>query len=84
MTLEDIDEQDFLGIPGANSCILGLVYDCAVQGAQRAVYDRAKLVQWFMKENDWDEETAEEWIGFNVEGAYVGPGTPIILELFAE
>ena len=49
-------------------------------GPDLLVYDREILVHAFMKMNDWDREGAIEWIDFNVVQAFVGPGTPIIME----
>ena len=49
-------------------------------GPNVLVYDREILVHAFMKMNDWDRDAAVEWIDFNVVQAYVGTGTPIIME----
>ena len=42
------------------------------------IYDGNKLVEVFMKQG-MSEQDAYEWIDFNIEGAYVGPSTPIIM-----
>lgn len=42
------------------------------------VYDRAKLHSAFMRMG-MDEDEAHEWISFNIEGAYLGKETPLIL-----
>jgi len=44
-----------------------------------AVYDRAKAVQIMVERDGMDEEGADEFISFNVEGAYVGAGTPLFV-----
>ncbi len=42
------------------------------------VYDYDKLVDVFCSQG-MDTEEAEEWIQFNVLGAYMGEGTPIVV-----
>lgn len=44
-----------------------------------AVYDYAECVSILMKRDGMDEEEAEEFMQFNVVGAYVGEGTPAFL-----
>jgi hypothetical protein len=68
--------------------ITGEKYDKAIvgiasvwQGNQRVetlIYSGQKLMEIFMDEGMTDEE-AIEWISFNIEGAYVGLSTPIIM-----
>jgi hypothetical protein len=43
-----------------------------------ATYDRRKCIEILMK--DMNEEEAEEYFQFNVEGAWVGENTPMFLE----
>lgn len=75
--------SETLEIPGAREAIIGHTHDITT-GTERIVYDRNKLVEWFMRTEDWDWETADEWVSFNVEGAYVGPGTPLIVITFGD
>ena len=68
--------------------ITGEKYDKAIagissvwQGNQRVetlIYSGQKLMEIFMDEGMTDEE-AIEWISFNIEGAYMGLSTPIIM-----
>ena len=46
-----------------------------------AVYNKLKCIESLIKEG-MDEEEAEEYFSFNVEGAYVGENTPIFLEYY--
>jgi hypothetical protein len=46
-----------------------------------AIYDRAKAVQIMVERDGCSEEDADEYISFNVEGAYVGEGTPLFVTL---
>ena len=54
-------------------CIIG-------RGVTRSKILWAKLIDCFMKANDWSYEEAEEWIEYNVERAlpYWGEGAPKI------
>jgi len=67
-----------LSADGFEDCILGLAY----RAGQEVVlaYDRNKCVAKLMKDG-MTHEDAEEHMGFNVEGAWVGEGTPIFVEV---
>ena len=59
-------------------------YDDALIGVSedgRAIYDFEKMVDWLMKEEDWTDEEAVEWIEYNTIRAlhYMGDGAPIIM-----
>jgi hypothetical protein len=68
--------------------ITGEKYDKAIAGiasvwqknqrVETLIYSGQKLMEIFMEEGMTDEE-AIEWISFNIEGAYMGPSTPIIM-----
>lgn len=68
--------------------ITGEKYDKAIVGiasvwqknqrVETLIYSGQKLMEIFMDEGMTDEE-AIEWIAFNIEGAYVGLATPIIM-----
>lgn len=57
--------------------IIGMARDLS-----HIVYSFEKLVQCFMKANDWDWDTACEWVIYDVERAlpYYGEHAPIILQ----
>ena len=44
-----------------------------------AIYDYGKCVQILMERDGMTEEDAEEFMDFNVTGAWVGKGTPAFL-----
>ena len=48
-------------------------------GKSMAVYNKSKCIESLVKEG-MDEEEAEEYFQYNVEGAWVGENTPIFLE----
>ena len=56
--------------------IIGIARDLS-----RVVYSFEKLVECFMKANDWDWDEAMEWVEVNVERTlpYYGERAPIIL-----
>jgi hypothetical protein len=68
--------------------IAGEKYDKAIAGiasvwqknqrVETLIYSGQKLMEIFMEEGMTDEE-AIEWISFNIEGAYMGLSTPIIM-----
>lgn len=59
-------------------------YDDALIGISednRAVYDYNKMIEWLIKEENWSEEEAIEWIDYNTIRAlsYMGDKAPIIM-----
>jgi hypothetical protein len=69
-----------LVMDGCDSAILGYVEDN--QGQLLVIYGEEELQAEFeaqFAEDDDPAEVAREWINFNIAGAYVGPGTPLIL-----
>ena len=59
-------------------------YDDALIGVtddNRAVYDYNKMVEWLVKEHNFTDEEAMEWIDFNTIRAlpYMGDTAPIIM-----
>lgn len=67
---------DALFIDGADAALVGTSHRCGQPDL--AVYSHNKLVDVFVGQGMSYEE-AEEWVSFNIEGAWVGHGTPIIL-----
>ena len=72
----DDDELLFLDPPSLDKAIVGIAQRLGLGPV--VVYDRDRLLQAFIDEGMSDED-AEEWVGTNVEGAYVGERTPLIL-----
>ena len=74
---------DMLVIDGADDAIIG--YTTTNDGTL-AVYSYDQLVEVFKNQflehaDDIDDahDQAVEWISYNVEGAYMGPGQPLIV-----
>lgn len=55
-------KDDALILHGLTDSIVG-ASDCG-----RLVYDYRKVIDIFMKKNDWSEEEAVEWVDYNVMG----------------
>jgi hypothetical protein len=45
----------------------------------KVVYGRNALIAVFVAQG-MTEEDAEDWVGYNIEGAYVGEYTPLIVQ----
>ena len=58
--------------------IIGLAKD-----KSHIAYSREKLIECYMKANNWTYDEAEEWVEYNVERAlpYYGDKAPVILDL---
>lgn len=70
-----------LKIDGYDDCLIGVATVWHPDGTQveRLVYDGDKMIEQLMEGDDLSEDDAREHILFNIEGAYVGPTTPIIV-----
>ena len=63
---------------GLNDAIIGIARRCGQPAL--LVYDRERMVKSLMRSGPMTWEEADEYLSFNVEGAWVGEGTPIILD----
>lgn len=45
----------------------------------RLVYDAEKIREILMKRDGMESDEAREFIEFNIEGAYMGKGTPVLV-----
>ena len=48
------------------------------------VYSGAKIVEGLMKRDGMSFEEALEYVEFNIEGAYMGPDTPVVMWEYLE
>lgn len=71
--LETVSEMQLLTADGFDDALIGFV---SVFNRTVALYDRAKCIAVLMRGGRMDSEQAEEFLEFNVIGAYVGEGTP--------
>ena len=74
------DEAGAIRFTGLDRAIVGsaCVWDTSGNRVVRFVYSGERIVKHFVRGGMSDEE-AREWVDFNVEGAYVGPSTPIVV-----
>lgn len=63
-------------ICGCDEAVLGLAHRCGQPAI--VVYDHDKLVEKFVRDGMTADE-AEEWVSYNIEGAWMGEGTPAVL-----
>tara|TARA_R100001086_G_scaffold212384_1_gene128314 strand:+ start:3584 stop:3883 length:300 start_codon:yes stop_codon:yes gene_type:complete len=74
--LENLNPEA-LYMDGFDDCIAGIgavSNDIAV-----VVYDVRCIIEHLMSDEGMDEVEAWEYFGFNIEGAYVGENTPILM-----
>lgn len=68
--IKEINPQAILW-DGLDNCIIGITEEAC------AVYDIHSMEKELMAQNDWDWETAAEYVEFNILRAYGGEFTPI-------
>ena len=70
-----------LKIDGHDDAIIGPAMVWTEDGALRdvLVYDAEKIRETLMKRDGMSFEDAREFIEFNIEGAYMGPHTAIVV-----
>ena len=66
---------------GYDDCIIGAAYTWQDGGSRKdlLIYSADKIVEKLMGDDDMSYETAVEYFSFNIEGAYMGTGTPIFV-----
>jgi hypothetical protein len=69
-----------LKIEGHDNAILGPAMVWRESGlCDVLVYDAEKIRETLMQRDGMSSEEAREYIEFNIEGAYVGEGTPVLV-----
>jgi len=74
--LADLDAEIILA-DGFEDALVGVAERCASEPV--AVYDLAKMIDVLVKRDGMTHEEADEYISFNVLGAYIGEQTPWII-----
>lgn len=77
-----VDEEEvMLKFTGYDDAIIGRSnpWDTTGQRPDRLVYSGEKLMEILVSRDGMDHDEAAEWISFKMEGAYVGPCTPIVM-----
>lgn len=70
------ENPEAIVLDGLDSAILGIIRRCSSETV--LVYDRNKIIE--ILSTDMSEEDADEYISFNIEGAWMGESTPYIME----
>ena len=73
-----------LKLDGYDEALLGqaTVWQRQGAGAERVdtlIYSGPKILDILMTRDEMDGDEAREFLEFNIEGAYMGPDTPIIM-----
>jgi hypothetical protein len=80
MNLEEIIEmfpnEEFLKADGFDKAIIGVE-----PNSMRLVYDRDKMIEILMTDEELTELDAIEYLEYNTWNAYVGEKTPIYIEI---
>lgn len=79
MSVKPVVQDAPLKMDGFDEAIIGIT-----QGTNNGgllVYDQGKIVKILMERDGMTNDEAYEYYAFNIAGAYVGPRTPIIVEL---
>jgi len=71
------ENPEALLFDGFEDAFVGIARRCAQPAL--AVYDREKCLEILCKRDGMTYEEAEECFGFNTEGAWLGPHTPLVL-----
>lgn len=74
------DEERPLLADGFDDAIVGLCDEHG--GPSRVVYSRSACIEILIKQG-MTAYDAEDYFAFNVEGAYVGPKTPLFIDVYA-
>ena len=72
--IEQFDDEELLIANGLDEAVVGIV-----PKTMQLVYDTDKIIEILMNRDGMSEEDAFEYFHYNIEGAYVGEKTPIIM-----
>lgn len=83
--MSQYENEELLVIDGMDDALIGsaLVWDQSGEQVERAIYSGERILELLMADGMSADE-ASEHCEFNIEGAYVGPMTPIIVWPFPE
>ncbi|MGR5451954.1 hypothetical protein ACP3V3_19770 [Vibrio sp. PNB22_3_1] len=63
---------------GLDEALVGYLISSEHDGWLTSVYSIEKIIRLLVLQG-MSEDEAWEWFDFNIEGAYVGPGTPVYI-----
>lgn len=70
-----LEPQEFF-----NKALIGIAQ--RADGIIVAAYDSEKCIAALREQNNWDYDEAQEWFEFNVQGGYVGPHSPMFVDVW--
>lgn len=73
--VEQFGDEELLFADGYDKAIVG------VDRNHRVVYDTNKMLEVLFHDAGMPYDEAQEWLEFNVFGAYVGDRTPVYIEM---
>lgn len=73
--LKEIDSSIII-YDGLNDALIGY---CDIFNKTIAIYDKYKVIEILMKQNNWTEDDAEEYYKYNIIGTYAGELTPAFI-----
>lgn len=76
---EVLEQSEALLLEGLDEAVIGYVEGFGQQPV--ALYDKEKILQILIERDGMSEEAALDFFGYNIQGAYVGPGTPAFATL---
>lgn len=77
-----LEEEESLTADGFDECIIGAGSRCGQPTL--AVYSVQKIIETLVERDGMTYEDAVEHFNFNIVGAWVGPKTPIFVEMIEE
>lgn len=75
-------DDEALMFDGLDRAVLGMGVRCGGPGV--VVYDRGRIVRLLVERDGMTEEQASEFCSVNIEGGWLGPRTPIVVERIEE
>jgi hypothetical protein len=71
------DDDETLFADGFDDAIIGIDL---VSNPARVIYDKVKMIEILVTQEEMEEDEAIDFLAYNVWGAYVGEGTPIYMD----
>jgi hypothetical protein len=71
------ENPDAVLLDGLDTAIAGTMIK---DGNRVVVYDQERIIKVLMERDGMSHEDALDFYGFNIEGAYMGPHTPVFIE----
>lgn len=72
---EELDDDELMTADGFDGAIIGVGYRCG--HLPLVVYSVERAIEILCVEHQMSYEDATEYFSFNIEGAWVGPSTPL-------